>query len=58
MATAYTILSLPCGVRKRQNPHGVKYWEIIADNLSKADGIATVSQVRCYTNGKHAVAIP
>jgi hypothetical protein len=29
------ILSLPCGEQKWQNP-GVKYWEIIADNLSKA----------------------
>jgi hypothetical protein len=26
-----------CGDQKRQNPPGVKYWEIIADNLSKAD---------------------
>jgi hypothetical protein len=25
-----------CGDQKRQNPPGVKYWEIIADNLSKA----------------------
>jgi hypothetical protein len=28
--------SLQCGVRKRQNPRRLKrYWEIIADNLSK-----------------------
>ena len=32
----YIILSLPCGRGKRQNPARVKYWEIIADNLSKA----------------------
>ena len=30
------ILSLPCGEQRRQNPAPVKYWEIIADNLSKA----------------------
>ena len=30
-------MSLPCGEQKRQNPARVKrYWEIIADNLSKA----------------------
>jgi hypothetical protein len=29
-------LSLPPGEQKRQNPAGVKYWEIIANNLSKA----------------------
>jgi hypothetical protein len=30
-------LSLPCGEQKRQNAARVKrYWEIIADNLSKA----------------------
>jgi hypothetical protein len=30
------ILALPCGEQKRQNPRRVKYWEIIADSLSKA----------------------
>jgi hypothetical protein len=29
-------LSLPCGEQKRHNPINVKFWEIIADNLSKA----------------------
>jgi hypothetical protein len=29
-------LLLRCGGQKRQNPPHVKYWEIIADNLSKA----------------------
>jgi hypothetical protein len=29
-------LSLPFGDQKRQIRGGVKYWEIIADNLSKA----------------------
>jgi len=29
-------LSLPRGEQKWQNPAGVNYWEIIADNLSKA----------------------
>ena len=29
-------LSLLCGEQKRQNPPRVKYWEIIADNLSEA----------------------
>jgi hypothetical protein len=28
--------SLLCLEQKRQNPSWVKYWEIIADNLSKA----------------------
>jgi hypothetical protein len=32
----HIILSLPCGEEKTQNPAYVKYWEIIADNLSKA----------------------
>jgi hypothetical protein len=32
----HIILPLPCGEQKRQNPRSVKYWEIIADNLSKA----------------------
>jgi len=36
IATVHIISSLPCGDQKRQNPPGVKYWEIIADNLSKA----------------------
>jgi hypothetical protein len=29
-------LSLPCGEQKRHNPINVKFWEVIADNLSKA----------------------
>ena len=29
-------MSLPCGEQKRQNSRGVKYWEIIADNLKTA----------------------
>jgi len=29
-------LSLLCGEQKRHNPINVKYWEVIADNLSKA----------------------
>jgi hypothetical protein len=29
-------LSLPCGERKRHNSINVKFWEVIADNLSKA----------------------
>jgi hypothetical protein len=29
-------LSLPCGEQKRQNAINVKFWEVIADNLSKA----------------------
>jgi hypothetical protein len=36
IATVHIILSLPCGARKGHNPRAVKYWEIIADNLSKA----------------------
>jgi len=28
------ILSLPCGEQKRHNPARMKYWEIMADNLS------------------------
>src|SRR5881409_1259157 len=31
-----TILSLLCEGKNRQNQRPVKYWEIIADNLSKA----------------------
>jgi hypothetical protein len=27
---------LPCGEQKRHNPINVKFWEVIADNLSKA----------------------
>jgi hypothetical protein len=30
------ILSLLCGEQKRHNPINVKFWEVIADNLSKA----------------------
>jgi len=33
---ANEILSLLCGEEKSHNPASVKYWEIIADNLSKA----------------------
>jgi hypothetical protein len=36
IAPAYITLSLPCGEQKRQNPALMKYWEIVADNLSKA----------------------
>jgi uncharacterized protein YfaQ (DUF2300 family) len=36
IASVYIILSLPCGEQNRQNLARVKYWEIIADNLSKA----------------------
>jgi hypothetical protein len=32
----YIILSLRCSEQKRQESYRVKYWEIIADNLSKA----------------------
>jgi hypothetical protein len=35
IASVHIIFSLLCGKRKRQNSR-VKYWEIIADNLSKA----------------------
>jgi hypothetical protein len=31
----YIILSLPCGEQRGQNPP-VKYWELVADKLSKA----------------------
>jgi hypothetical protein len=34
-APGHIILSLPCGEQKRQNPP-VKYWELVADKLSKA----------------------
>jgi hypothetical protein len=30
---------LLCREQKRQNPARVKYWEIIADNLSKLVGV-------------------
>jgi hypothetical protein len=36
IAPIIIILSLPCREQKRQNAIKVKYWEIIADNLSKA----------------------
>ena len=36
IATVHIISSLLCGEQKRQNPSRVKYWEITADNLSKA----------------------
>jgi hypothetical protein len=32
----YIILSLRCSEQKRQESYRVEYWEIIADNLSKA----------------------
>jgi hypothetical protein len=32
----YIILSLRCSEQKRQESYRVKYWEIIADNLSRA----------------------
>jgi len=35
IASVYIILSLPCGEQNRQNLARVKYWEIMADNLSK-----------------------
>jgi len=35
IAPVHIILSLPCGAQNRQNPR-VKYWEAIADKLSKA----------------------
>jgi hypothetical protein len=35
---------LPFVERKRHNLPGVKYWEIIADNLRKAVGVGVVSQ--------------
>jgi hypothetical protein len=34
-APVHIILSSPCGEQKGQNPP-VKYWELVADNLSKA----------------------
>jgi hypothetical protein len=37
-------LFLPCGEQKRQNAARVKYWEIIADNLSKVVGVEAASQ--------------
>jgi hypothetical protein len=36
MSPIYIALSLLCGDQKSQNLPSVKYWEIIADNLSKA----------------------
>jgi hypothetical protein len=46
IAHVHIILSLPCGEQKRHNPINVKFWEVIADNLSKAgwswDCVATV----------------
>ena len=35
-ARSHFILSLLCGEQKRHNPINVKFWEVIADNLSKA----------------------
>jgi hypothetical protein len=36
IAAVHITLSLPCGAQNRQNAARVKYWEIIADNLTKA----------------------
>ena len=36
IASGYIILSLLCGEQKRHNPINMKFWEVIADNLSKA----------------------
>ena len=36
IAPVQIILSLLCGEQKRHNPINVKFWEVIADNLSKA----------------------
>jgi hypothetical protein len=36
IALGYIILSLPCGAQKSTIRAPVKYWEIIADNLSEA----------------------
>jgi hypothetical protein len=35
-APVHIILSLLCGEQKRHNSINVKFWEVIADNLSKA----------------------
>jgi hypothetical protein len=35
LPTVHIILSLPCGEQKRHNL-AVKYWELVADKLSKA----------------------
>jgi hypothetical protein len=43
-------LALLCRAKNGQNP-GVKYWEIIADNLSKAGSIGAVYQ-RLIPTGK------
>jgi hypothetical protein len=34
IAPVHIILSLHCREQKSQNPRGMKYWEIMADNLS------------------------
>ena len=36
IAPVHIILSLLCGEQKRHNSINVKFWEVIADNLSKA----------------------
>jgi hypothetical protein len=36
IALVHITLSLPCGAQKKDRIRRVKYWEIIADNLSKA----------------------
>ena len=36
IATVHIILSLLCGAQKRHNSINVKFWEVIADKLSKA----------------------
>jgi hypothetical protein len=42
-APVHIILSLPCGEQKGQNPP-VKYWELVADKLSKLAGAGAASQ--------------
>ena len=41
----HIILLLLCGERKRQNPSVKRYWEIVADNLSKAGWSGDASQL-------------
>jgi hypothetical protein len=49
IATVHITLSLPVWRAKEHNPARVKYWEIIADSLSKPDGSVTVSAKTCTT---------
>ena len=50
------ILSLLCGEQKRQNPARAKYWEIIADRLSKArwDQCGRVKFSKCIAGADRA----